>query len=43
MAMIRLDSHALMWFIDGNARLSLAARNAIQDPGNIVYVGAVTR
>jgi PIN domain nuclease of toxin-antitoxin system len=42
MARILLDSHALFWFIDGNARLSPAARDAIQDAGNVVYVSAVT-
>jgi PIN domain nuclease of toxin-antitoxin system len=42
MARILLDSHALFWFIDGNTRLSLVAREVIQDAGNVVYVSAVT-
>lgn len=37
-----LDSHAFFWFIDGDARLSHAAREAIEDTGNAVYVSAVT-
>ena len=42
MTRLLLDSHALFWFVDGDSRLSLAAREAIQDTANIVYVSAVT-
>jgi PIN domain nuclease of toxin-antitoxin system len=42
MTSLLLDSHALFWFVDGNSRLSAAARNAIQDSGNGVYISAVT-
>jgi PIN domain nuclease of toxin-antitoxin system len=39
---ILLDSHALFWFIDGDARLSRTARDAIEQPATIVNVSAVT-
>jgi PIN domain nuclease of toxin-antitoxin system len=42
MMRILLDSHALFWFLDGDARLSHAARDAIEAPGAIVNVSAVT-
>jgi PIN domain nuclease of toxin-antitoxin system len=42
MTRILLDSHALFWFIDGDSRLSPAARDVIKDAGNVVYVSAVT-
>jgi PIN domain nuclease of toxin-antitoxin system len=42
MTRLLLDSHALFWFIDGDARLSPHAREAIQDTSNVVYVSAVT-
>lgn len=42
MTRLLLDSHALFWFVDGDSRLSPAAREAIQDTANIVYVSAVT-
>jgi PIN domain nuclease of toxin-antitoxin system len=42
MTAILLDSHALFWFIDGDSRLSPAARDVIEDTGNVVYVSAVT-
>jgi len=29
-----LDTHALLWFLGGDPRLSPAARTAIEDPGN---------
>ena len=37
-----LDSHALLWFCDGNAALSEPARAAIEDSGNETYVSHVT-
>jgi PIN domain nuclease of toxin-antitoxin system len=36
------DSHALLWFVGGNATLSAAARAAIEDNGNEKYVSHVT-
>jgi PIN domain nuclease of toxin-antitoxin system len=42
MRKILLDSHALFWFIDGDARLSNAARGAIEAADCTVYVSAVT-
>jgi PIN domain nuclease of toxin-antitoxin system len=42
MTRILLDSHALFWFIDGNSRLSQAARNAIAATESVVCVSAVT-
>lgn len=42
MMRILLDSHALLWFLDVDARLSQAARDAIEAPGTIVNVSAVT-
>jgi len=32
-----LDTHALLWWLTDDARLSLRARNAISDPERIVY------
>lgn len=29
-----LDTHAFLWFVDGDAKLSRAARDAIEDPAN---------
>ena len=37
-----LDSHALLWFCEGNAALSAPARAAIEDLGNDKYVSHVT-
>jgi PIN domain nuclease of toxin-antitoxin system len=42
MTRLLLDSHAFFWFVDGDSRLSAGACEAIQDPGNTVYVSAVT-
>lgn len=42
MTRILLDSHALFWFVDGDSRLSLAARNAIEATDGVVCVSAVT-
>jgi PIN domain nuclease of toxin-antitoxin system len=42
MTKILLDSHVLFWFLDGDARLSHAARQAIEESDAIVYVSAVT-
>ena len=37
-----LDSHALLWFCEGNAALSAPARVAMEDLGNEKYVSYVT-
>src|SRR5215813_15637739 len=42
MKKILLDSHALFWFIDGNSRLSNAARDAIEATDCTVCVSAIT-
>src|SRR5437763_14018032 len=37
-----LDSHALLWFCEGNALLSVPARAAIEDLDNQKYVSYAT-
>lgn len=37
-----LDTHALIWWLAGDAALSRAADAAIADPGNDIFVSAVT-
>jgi len=37
-----LDTHAWLWFVEGDAELSVPARNLIQDPANEVFVGRVS-
>lgn len=37
-----LDTHALLWFLLGDLRLSLPARAAIEDDDNIILVSAVS-
>jgi PIN domain nuclease of toxin-antitoxin system len=37
-----LDSHALVWWLTDSRSLSTSARDAIADPGNEVWVSAVT-
>jgi PIN domain nuclease of toxin-antitoxin system len=37
-----LDSHTLLWWLMGSSRLSRAARRAISDPENAIFVSAVT-
>jgi PIN domain nuclease of toxin-antitoxin system len=37
-----LDTHALIWALEGSARLSKTARRAIEDMGNEVLVSAVS-
>jgi len=37
-----LDTHALLWFCEGNASLSLAARSAMEDRANERYVSHVS-
>ena len=37
-----LDTHTLIWALEGNPALSVAARDAIVDGNNIVFVSAVS-
>jgi PIN domain nuclease of toxin-antitoxin system len=37
-----LDTHALIWFLQGDERLPPKAREAIEDADNDVYVSAAT-
>ncbi len=37
-----LDTHAFLWAVDDDSRLSSAARSAIIDGRNVVYVSAAT-
>jgi PIN domain nuclease of toxin-antitoxin system len=37
-----LDSHALVWFLEGDKRLSLPARRAIESQRNSVWASAVS-
>ena len=37
-----LDTHAFLWWLEGNTRLSVNARSAIEDDANDVLVSAAT-
>ena len=37
-----LDTHALVWWLEGSARLSVSARRAIADPSNEKLVSAAS-
>jgi PIN domain nuclease of toxin-antitoxin system len=37
-----LDTHALLWWLDGDRRLSLKARRAIANESNAILVSAVS-
>lgn len=37
-----LDTHSFLWFIDNHPRLSPAARLAIEDPSNTIYLSTVS-
>lgn len=37
-----LDTHALLWWLDGDERLSLTARSFIADKSNVVLVSAAS-
>ena len=39
---VLLDTHALLWWLDGDRRLSPRARKSIADEKNIVLVSAVS-
>ncbi len=37
-----LDTHTLLWFLAGESKLRISAREAILNPGSKVWVSAVT-
>lgn len=37
-----LDTHALLWFLEGSDKLRRAARQVIEDEANTVFVSAVS-
>ena len=37
-----LDTHAFLWWLAGNTRLSMSARRAMEDPDNDVIVSAAS-
>jgi PIN domain nuclease of toxin-antitoxin system len=39
---ILLDTHLLLWWLDGSGSLSAEARETIRDPENTVFVSAVS-
>jgi PIN domain nuclease of toxin-antitoxin system len=39
---ILLDTHALLWFIEGDSQLSQNAKKLIEDPENEVYVSHIS-
>ena len=39
---VLLDTHALIWALENNPRLSAVARRAIEDPDNVVMVSVVS-
>ena len=39
---VLLDTHTLLWWLDGDRRLSRKARTAIEDPSTVVLVSAAS-
>ncbi len=39
---ILLDTHIFLWFISGDAQLSIDVPDAIRDPDNEVYLSAIS-
>lgn len=39
---ILLDTHALLWFIEGDSQLSQNAKKLIENPDNEVYVSHIS-
>lgn len=37
-----LDTHALIWFVEGSDKIRSSVRAAIEDPSNVVFVSAVS-
>lgn len=42
MSRLLVDTHAVLWWLDDDPALSLAARSAIADPGNAPLVSAAS-
>ena len=42
MTVLLLDTHALLWWLAGDAALSMPARTAVQDTANNVFVSAAS-
>jgi PIN domain nuclease of toxin-antitoxin system len=42
MTALLLDTHALIWWLTSSPRLSAAARDAIDDPANDIFVSVVS-
>jgi PIN domain nuclease of toxin-antitoxin system len=41
-AKLLLDTHTFLWFVTGNAQLSVVARRAIEERSNTIYVSAAS-
>ncbi len=39
---ILIDTHVLIWMLEGDRQLSVASRNILSDPANEVYVNVVS-
>ena len=39
---VLLDTHTLLWWLDGDRRLSARARQTVGDPGNSILVSAAS-
>ncbi len=37
-----MDTHAIIWFVEGDTSLSLSARQAIENPNNTKYISIVS-
>ena len=37
-----LDTHALIWFLEGDSQLSLSAKSAISNPDNTCFISQAT-
>ena len=37
-----LDTHAIIWFVEGDGFLSILARKAIENPNNIKYISIIS-
>jgi PIN domain nuclease of toxin-antitoxin system len=37
-----LDTHTLLWLVDGDAQLTQPARTVIADPGNQLFISVAT-
>jgi len=39
---VLLDTHAFLWWIDDNPYLSQSARDVVSNPGNVIFLSAVS-